>query len=241
MTDNAKIDKLPSKKGKTRHILIAGIAALVLLGSGVGAFLWHQSASSYISTDNAMVEAALVPVNSLNTGRLIRLDVDIGSFVHVNERIAVLETPSVQNPSGVYYFGGYSTHIAEISSPVTGFIAAVWTEQGAVLSTGQQIVTIYDPSSVWITARVKEDRIWRVQPGQNVEITVDSLGGGKLQGTVQGIAAATAATFSLLPQQNTTGNFTRVTQVVPVKISIDQVDTAKLIPGSSVTVKIYTR
>ncbi len=72
-------------------------------------------------------------------------------------------------------------------------------------------------------------------------MTVDSLGGAKLKGKVDGIAAATAATFSLLPQNNTTGNFIKVAQVVPVMITVDNPNNYVLIPGTSVEVRIATR
>jgi multidrug resistance efflux pump len=70
---------------------------------------------------------------------------------------------------------------------------------------------------------------------------VDSLGGTTLKGTVQGVAAATSATFSLLPQQNTASNFIKVAQVVPVKIAIENPQDYQLIPGTSVEVTIVTR
>ncbi len=229
------------KKKKRGALLIAGIIVLLLIAGGVGALLWFQAASAYISTDNAMIDASLVSVNSLNTGKIIRMDVDIGSFVQADERIAVIETPSVLNPSGLNYFGGYSNHMADITAPISGFVAAVWSDPGAVVTAGQPIVTLYDPANVWVTANIKEDKIWRVQRGQTAEIIVDSLGGQKLKGKVMGVSSATAATFSLLPPQNSTGNFTKVTQVVPVKISIEQFDSSKLIPGSSVEVRISTK
>jgi len=81
----------------------------------------------------------------------------------------------------------------------------------------------------------------RIEPGQEVDVSVDSLGGRKLKGRVVGISAATAATFSLLPQNNTTGNFIKVVQVVPIKISIEKPAEDVLVPGTSVEVKIRVR
>ncbi len=70
---------------------------------------------------------------------------------------------------------------------------------------------------------------------------MDSLGGANLKGHVEGIAAATAGTFSIIPPNNTTANFVKVAQVVPVKITIDNPASYILIPGTSVEVKISIR
>jgi multidrug resistance efflux pump len=97
---------------------------------------------------------------------------------------------------------------------------------------------VYDISETWVLANITEGDIYRLKPGQEVQITVDSLGGAVLQGHVEGIAAATAGTFSLIPQNNTTANFIKVAQVVPVKITIENPGRYILIPGTSVEVKI---
>jgi len=110
-----------------------------------------------------------------------------------------------------------------------------------VVSAGQPVVTVYDISETWVIANVSELELYRILPGQEVEIKVDSLGGATLGGKVEGVAAATAATFSLLPQNNTTVNFIKVVQVVTVKISVANPGNYILVPGTSVEVKIDTR
>jgi len=92
-----------------------------------------------------------------------------------------------------------------------------------------------------VSAKIDETQVNRVHPGQTVEVSVDSLGGTILKGKVTGISPATAANFSLLPQNNTDANFIKVGQVVPVKITLENTDGLMLIPGSSVEVKIFTR
>ena len=118
-------------KGRLGLFIIIGIAIIVLVGAGVGAILWYQAAY-YISTDNARIDAALVPVGSLNPGQVVSLDVDIGSFVEAGERVAVIEMPSVLNPSGKIGFGSFPTRMAGINAPVSGFVAAVWAEPGSM-------------------------------------------------------------------------------------------------------------
>ena len=102
---------------------------------------------------------------------------------------------------------------------------------------GQPIVTLMDPKQTWITANIDERDVGRVRPGQFVEVHIDSLG-QTLGGRVEAVFPVTAATFSLLPSRNTSGNFNKVSQLVPVKILLDE-NYVHLIPGSSVEVKIY--
>jgi multidrug resistance efflux pump len=119
-------------------------------------------------------------------------------------------------------------------------VAAVWSYPGQVVLPGASIITLYDISSTWVTANISEADLHRIQPGQPAEVAVDCLGGVRLKGRVDGIGAATAATFSLMPQNNTTGNFIKVAQVVPVKIAVDNPAGYVLIPGTSVEVRITT-
>ena len=94
-------------------------------------------------------------------------------------------------------------------------------------------------NNLYVTANIDETNINEVAVGQNVDIYVDAFPNQTLKGTVQQIGLATAGTFSLLPSSNTTGNYTKVTQVVPVKISIDDNTGTAIVPGMNVTVRIH--
>lgn len=238
---NKFMGKMQSSLSNTRGRVMFIIAIIVIAGGiALGAFLWHES-STYISTDNARLAAPLIPVSSLSSCQVISMDVDYGSYVERGEKIAVVGQPRPDNPADRQGFKELPMGRAGIESPVSGYVAAVWTYPGALLGAGSPLVTIYDNSDIWVNANISENELHRIVPGQAVEITVDSLGGMKLKGKVSGIAAATAATFSLLPQNTTTGNFIKVVQVVPVKIFIDNPGNNLLIPGASVEVKIKTR
>jgi membrane fusion protein, multidrug efflux system len=133
-----------------------------------------------------------------------------------------------------------------VTAPVTGRIAKRWALQGDVIQPGQPVLSIYDRSSMWVTANLEETHMHEVRPGQEVEISVDSYPGRTFAGRVTEIGAATAAQFSLIPPNNAAGNFTKVTQRVPVKISIAErlaggSAAALLLPGMSVEVHIKVR
>jgi membrane fusion protein, multidrug efflux system len=103
------------------------------------------------------------------------------------------------------------------------------------------LAVVLPPSSttarqLWVVANVEETSVSRVRPGQRVSVHVDTLN-ADLEGTVAAIVQASAQSFSPLPQQNLSGNYTKVTQLQPVKIVFDRPD-PRLALGTSVEVKI---
>ncbi len=200
----------------------------------------YQS-SRYVTTDNARISAALIPVTTLALGELVSVDVDLGSYVAQGQVVAQVSQPRAADSGSRQGYRASPANPVRVEAPISGYVAAVWAYPGAIVNAGQPIVTLYDPSRVWVTANVDEGDAGRIRPGQPVEITVDYLGKVKLEGKVEGIAGATAGTFSLLPQQNTTSNFIKVSQVVPVRISIANRDSYNLIPGGSVEVSIFVK
>ncbi len=234
-------ERVKSGLSTTRGKVIFIVALVVVLGGLVAlGYLVYQS-YKYVSTDNARISAPLIAVPALAPSQIISLDVDLGSYVEKGQRIAVMGVPRPDSPADRQGLKEIPLGRASLDAPVSGYVAAVWSYPGQVVSAGASIVTLYDASNTWVMANISEADLHRVQPGQEVEIKCDSLGGVRLTGKVDGIAAATAATFSLMPQNNTTSNFIKVAQVVPIKISVDNPANYVLIPGTSVEVKITTR
>lgn len=133
-----------------------------------------------------------------------------------------------------------------ILAPSTGVVARRWVITGDVVSPGEPIFTIFDLDDVWVTANFEETKISSIKVGNAAQISVDSYSGRDFAGEVLSIGAATASQFSLIPPNNASGNFTKVTQRVPVKISVEgkegtQRDPVSLIPGMSVVVTIDVR
>ena len=103
-----------------------------------------------------------------------------------------------------------------------GFITRKSVEQGNVVQAGQPLLALVQLSGAWITANYKERQLTHIRPGLKVEFTVDSFPGRKFTGRVESIMAGTGAAFSLLPPENATGNYVKVVQRIPVKITIDR-------------------
>jgi len=135
----------------------------------------------------------------------------------------------------------------KIYAPTDGVIAKRWVLAGDVVAPGQPIFTAFNLKNLWITANFEETKIASFNIGDPVQISIDAYSSHDFKGQVLLIGAATASKFSLIPPNNASGNFTKVTQRVPVKISLERISNSKqatplaLVPGMSVVVKIDTR
>lgn len=110
----------------------------------------------------------------------------------------------------------------KIYAPRDGYITRKSIEAGVNIQAGQPLMALVPLQDAWITANYKERQITWLKPGQKVKFTVDAYPGKTFNGTVDSIMAGTGAAFSLLPPENATGNYVKVIQRVPVKISIDR-------------------
>ena len=130
---------------------------------------------------------------------------------------------------------------ATITAPVSGTVSKKNVEMGEYIQPGQPLMAITQ-NDIWITANFKETQMQDLHPGQRVEFTVDSYPDSTFHGTVQSVSPATGAKFALLPPDNASGNFVKVTQRVPVKILVDRYNntTSPLRPGMSVDVVVST-
>ena len=110
---------------------------------------------------------------------------------------------------------------ATIRAPIDGIVSKRSVNVGDYVASGQALMALVDEKNIWITANLKETQMTNVRIGQPVAIKIDAYPHEKFRGTVQSIAAATGSTFSLIPPDNASGNYTKVVQRVPVRISID--------------------
>lgn len=221
-----------------------GIALALLVSALVVAFganTWYQN-TLYISTENASITGALVQVTSPNPGRVLEVAKEVGDVIQRGESLATIDLPfSTSLPLG----GARTTYLdaqdrlLKVPSPAEGVVVSRNANIGDTVTTSQALFTIIDTRNLWVVANIEETKIALVHPGQEVDVYVDTLQ-QTFRGVVESITPASTSTFSLLPAQNVAGNYTKVVQLVPVKIEV-QYGHALLIVGTSASVRIHLR
>jgi len=128
-----------------------------------------------------------------------------------------------------------------IVAPTDGYLGEKRVRPGQFVSAGTQVVSLVG-RDVWVIANFKETQMARVKLGDTADVSVDGVPGVVFKGHVANISPATGSQFSLLPPDNATGNFTKIAQRLPVKITIDaaQPDLDRLRSGMSVVATIHT-
>ncbi len=132
----------------------------------------------------------------------------------------------------------------KLYAPFDGIIAKRWLLAGDIVQPGQSVFSLAGQSLRWVIVYLEETKLSAIHLNQSAKFTIDAFGDKEFKGKVFSIGASTASQFSLIPANNASGNFTKVTQRVPVKISIDgddkglDVKRIGILPGMSVVVKI---
>jgi multidrug efflux pump subunit AcrA (membrane-fusion protein) len=243
--ESAEAYRAKTRSRRKRFLLLIPILLIAACATALfGYRYWYQS-TYFVITENASVTGDLVQVGSLNAGRIVATRVDVGRMVQAGQEIAVVAMPQEVGGSGAngsaprMGITGTSDALVPVFAPLTGIVAARMGHVGGTVTAGQPIYSLVDPRQVWIRANIEEAMAWRVEVGQLAEIHVDALN-RDFSGQVDAVTPASAATFSLLPANNASGNFTKVTQYVPVKIVVDT--RGVVLPlGTSVEVRIKIR
>jgi multidrug resistance efflux pump len=129
----------------------------------------------------------------------------------------------------------------EIKSPINGKVVQSNVIKGQVVAPGMEIAIIANTAYFYVKANIEETDIFRIKPGQKVDIWIDAYPSRRFQGLVESIGQATESAFNMFPSLNTSGEFSKVTQLVPVKINIMNAGDLVFMPGMNATVKIHIR
>lgn len=127
----------------------------------------------------------------------------------------------------------------EVTAPATGWVSDITLREGSVVAAYAPLFAVIDATEWWVDANFKETDLPRIRPGMPTAITVDMIPGLTLTGEVGSVGKGSGATFALLPAQNATGNWVKVTQRFPARISLDTGD-PRLRVGASASVTVDT-
>jgi membrane fusion protein (multidrug efflux system) len=173
---------------------------------------------------------------------------DQAALVAEQKRIAVLQTQHDQavaqrdRSAAAAHQAELNLSYTEIVAPVDGTVGARTLRVGQFVTAGTQLMAVVPLNAVYVVANFKETQLTYVRPGQSVEIKVDSFPDAAVKGHVDSVSPASGLEFSLLPPDNATGNFTKIVQRIPVKITLDDASLAGLLrSGMSVEPEIDTK
>lgn len=180
-------------------------------------------------------QAALVVAEAAIATARARVDVTRAEMAEAERVLAELETAlaRAQRDRG----------FAVIRAPFDGIIGNRAVQVGEFVQPGARLAALVPLAGLWVDANFKETQLSRLRPGQKVRVEVDAMPGVPVEGRVEAFSPASGAVFSLLPPENATGNFTKIVQRVPVRVSLpdDAMAGGLLRPGLSVVVRIDTR
>jgi membrane fusion protein (multidrug efflux system) len=271
------------------------VAAIVLVAAGIFGFRYWRETSTFVTTDNAYVQANQAEITSQVAGQVTAVhvrdqqrvqegdplfDVDMRNFQLAVERAkaeVAQRRAEAMNAEGLYHRnqqlqasgflskqGGETSRAqmasadaavqvalaaekqaeldldrAHVKSPATGTIANLTLRPGNMVQPGVPLFVVIAEQEFWVDANFKETQLKEIHPGQKVEIHSDVYPDRDFHGVVESVSGGSGAAFSVLPPQNATGNWVKVTQRVPVRIRIEDPDPQHpLRIGTTATVKV---
>lgn len=216
---------------KRKLVLIIILTVMVGSGASIGGYYWYQGAN-YISTDNARISGDIYRVMPRISGKINTLGVKVGDTVVADQIVGQQDITNLSNSL---------LDQASLRSPIGGTVIQTAAKVGEVVSPGQSVAMIVDKNAVFVSADIDETKIKKIHVGQPVTFAIDTYKGTEFKGKVFEIGQATASTFSLLPTTSSSGNFTKVTQRINVKISIDDHQGFDLAPGMNAEINIHIK
>lgn len=211
-----------------RLFIINIITLIVLVGGGFLGYYYYNQSQSYLTTNNAKIDGKVIPIASPTAGKMTSWTGEVGKSYNAGDKVGTVE---------------FQTATAMQNMDITVPTGATLVQSNATVNTfvgaGTPIAYAFDMNNLYVTANIKETDIDKVQKGQQVDVYVDAYSDTALTGVVDQIGLTTSGTFSLLPSSNSNANYTKVTQVIPVKIALNHNKSLNIVPGMNVTVRIH--
>lgn len=206
------------------------LVILLIIAFVVAIVCWWNY-RKYVSTIDANLDGGRVNVSARVMAPLSAVFKHEGDSVKRGELLAMLDSTATEN--------------YRIVSPVDGLIAKQWVVPGDLLQPGENIFTLNEGKELWVAVYLQETKFNEIRMGQSALFTLDAYPGLTFYGKIFYIGANAASEFSLIPPENASGNYTKVAQRIPLRISIDRVEgkeklkaNLRLLSGMSANVKI---
>lgn len=227
---------------KLKKYLIPILITLAVIGGLTGAYFIYESVS-YFKTNNAAVSADTVKVVALASGTVSSWDVSEGDTVKLDQVLGNLDVSSMISSSKIDQTALENTadsvlSKAEIKSPIEGTLVQSNVVRGAAVAAGSTVAVVADTADTYIKANIEETNIFKIKVGQRVNIKIDAYPNKNFTGYVESIGAATESALSGSISLNTSGTFSKVTQLIPVRITLINDEGLPLLIGMNTTVKI---
>lgn len=219
--NNGEEKSKKSKKSKKTILFI--ILAVVILFAGCAGFYFFSSNSRYFTTDNAKVTAKMYHITPSMTGKLLEWSAEEGKCVEQDEILGRQEV------------------LPYITSPITGTVVENDGVEGQMVTPATQLAVVADTDNLYIGVNIEETDIRKIQVGQIADVKIDAYPGKTFKGGVSEIDRTTQTYFSNPTSFSTSGTYTKVTQLIPVKVIIENKENLPLTFGMNATVTIHLK
>lgn len=207
---------------KLKKIIYSVAIIVVILACSIGYYFYSRS-TNYFTTDNAKVTAKMYPITPVTSGKVLEWNVSLGDLVKKDEILGRQEV------------------LPYITSPVDGTIVKIDVVTNQVVGPTNQIAIVADTSNMYIGVNVEETDIAKIAVGQDVKVKIDAYSGKTFKGKVTEIDNTTQTYFSNSSSLSTSGTYTKVTQLVPVKVTIENEEKLPMTLGMNAVVTIKVR
>ncbi|WP_394872683.1 HlyD family secretion protein [Clostridium butyricum] len=205
--------KIPKK------IIYPVLIVLVIVSCSIG-YYFYSTNVLYFKTDNAKITSKMYTITPVTNGKVIEWNVDVGDVVKKDQVL------------------GRQQVLPYITSPINGTIVKNDVVKNETVSAATPLAIVADTDNMYVGVNIEETDIRKILVGQDVKITLDAYPDKTFKGKVTEIDNTTQTYFSGTSSLSTSGTYTKVTQLVPVKISIENNDNLPLTLGMNAIVKI---
>lgn len=210
---------------RSQDLLARGVVSRTVWEDARNEYLQAEQASLQAEADVAAAQAALLEADAGRQQTFV-LDGRITALRFEEQQIAARVERQRMNVED-----------RALKSPVTGVIDMTFADAGEYALPGQRLLMVHDTEKIWIDANIKETEIRHLRLGMIAEVTIDAYPDEVFYGEIIRVGNAATSQFALLPNPNPSGNFTKITQRLPIRIAIEQ-DNMRLRPGMMAEVKI---